>query len=84
MGLINFIKWFFGGGSPANYPRIVGWVKQRHGPKFRNGMGEGEVRMQLETILNEELNRGVPEKTLAGFKAYIEVQNYDGLIKGPE
>jgi hypothetical protein len=84
MGLFDFINRLFGGGSSGGYPRIVGWVKQKHNPRFRDGMSEGEVRMQLETILNEELSRGVPEKTLAGFKAYIEVQNYDGLIKGPE
>jgi hypothetical protein len=69
MGLFDFISRLFGGGSFSGYSRIAGWVKHNYGSGFRNGMSEGEVRLQLETIAGKELSKGVPEKTLRGFRA---------------
>ena len=88
MGLFDFITRIFGGGGGSSqnrgYSRIVNWVKTRHGQQFNDGMTDVEAKLHLEMVLENEIKRGVTEKTLKGFRRYIENQDYNGLVKKSE
>lgn len=81
MGLFDLRKKLFGNRPPARYSRIVGWIKTNYGQRFIDQMTDGEIRNTLEWVLQDEIKKGIPEKTLKGFRAYIEKQDYKGLVR---
>ena len=81
MGLLDLRKKLFRSGAPARYSRIVGWIKTNYEQRFIDQMTDGEIRNTLEWVIQDEIKKGIPEKTLKGFRAYIKKQDYKGLIR---
>jgi len=64
-----------------DYSRIVYWIRGRYGARFTPGMDANEVRWQLEAIITNEQARGIPQKALKGFRAFIDQQRYGMFIQ---
>ena len=64
-----------------DYSRIVFWVREKYGGRFSPQMDEATVQRQLESILTEEKGGGVPAGMLKGFRAFINRQQNEILIR---
>lgn len=63
-----------------DYSRIIAYVNFKYPGRLDAGDDVESVKLQLERIYDEERSKGVPEKKLKGFKAYIDSFD-DGMRK---
>lgn len=64
------------------YKRIVRWLKENYGDRFKEGASTDEIEKQLTKIFKENIEPNIsePEKYAKGFKNYIEQRQYGDLV----